>query len=130
MKQLLVRLSASAHITLAITRLTCPLTSSNKGPTMPTTLLRTYQIKPGHWDDFLSMWREVAAIRQRFGFTIEFAFEDREKNIFTWAISHPGNLEEVHVSYYADPDRVKLKPIKEHLAAIEIRQVQPVSFAK
>lgn len=97
---------------------------------MPTTLLRTYFIKPGHWDDFLSMWRQVAAIRQRFGFTIEFAYEDREKNIFTWAISHPGDLEEVHARYYADPDRVKLKPIKEHLAAIEIRQVQPVSFAK
>lgn len=49
---------------------------------MPT-LLRRYFIKPGHWEQFLSRWHPITLIRQRFGITIEFAYEDREQNVFT-----------------------------------------------
>ena len=94
---------------------------------MPT-LLRRYFIKPGHWEEFLSMWRPITVIRQRFGFTIEFAFEDREQNIFTWAISHPGDLDEVSACYYADPERIEYQPIKDHIASVDIRRVEPVSW--
>ena len=92
------------------------------------TLLRRYFIKPGHWDEFLSMWHHVVVIRQRFGFTIEFACEDREQNIFTWAISHPGDLEAVSSRYYADPERIKYAAIKDHIASADIRSVRPVSW--
>ena len=48
------------------------------------TLLRRYFIKPGHWEEFLSMWHPITLIRQRFGFTIEFAFDsvDATSNAF------------------------------------------------
>lgn len=93
------------------------------------TLLRRYFIKPGHWEDFLSMWHPITLIRQRFGFTIEFAFEDRELNIFTWAITYPGDLDEVSARYYADPERIKYQSIVDHLSGSEIRPVQPVSWS-
>lgn len=92
------------------------------------TLLRRYFIKPGHWDEFLAMWRPITLIRQRFGFTIDFAYEDREQNIFTWGISHPGNLEEVAARYYADPERITYNSITDHLTSWDIRPVQPTSW--
>lgn len=95
---------------------------------MPT-LLRRYFIKPGHWEQFLQMWHPITLIRQRFGFTIEFAHEDREKNTFTWAISHTGNLEEFAARYYADPKRMKYNSITDHLTGADIRPVQPVSWS-
>lgn len=92
------------------------------------TLLRRYFIKPGNWDEFLPMWRHVVVIRQRFGFTIEFACEDREQNIFTWAISHPGDLEAVSARYYADPERITYEAIKDHIASADIRSVELASW--
>jgi hypothetical protein len=94
---------------------------------MPT-LLRRYHIKPGHWEEFMAMWLPITVIRQRFGFTIEFAYEDREQNIFTWAISHPGDLDEVSARYYADPERVTYQSIKDHIERVDVRPVQPVSW--
>lgn len=94
---------------------------------MPT-LLRRYHIKPGHWEEFMAMWLPITVIRQRFGFTIEFAYEDREQNIFTWAISHPDNLDEVSARYYSDPERVTYQPIKDHIERVDVRPVQPVSW--
>lgn len=92
-----------------------------------TTLLRRYFIKPGHWDEFLAMWRQVVLIRQRFGFTVLFALADREKDIFTWGIHHPGDLEAVHARYYADPERVAVASITDHLSSWEITKVDPVA---
>ena len=91
-------------------------------------LLRRYHIKPGHWDEFMAMWLPITVIRQRFGFKIEFAYEDREQNIFTWAISHPGDLDEASARYYADPERVTYQPIKDHIERVDVRPVQPVSW--
>ena len=94
-----------------------------------TTLLRRYFVKPGHWEAFLPMWHRVVAIRRRFGFTVQCAYEDRERNVFTWAISHPGDIEAVHALYYQDPERMEVAGITDHLERWEITPVRPVDLA-
>ncbi len=66
--------------------------------------LKRYWIAPDRWDDYLAMWRHIAAVRKRCGFNIPFAFIDREANVFTWAISH-ADFDRGAELYYADPER-------------------------
>jgi hypothetical protein len=101
------------------------------------TLLRRYSIKPGTWEAFLEAWRKVAAIRQRHGFKIVFAFVDREANMFTWAISYRGSIraasqwpsptdpgDEAHAKYYQDPDRRQLDVIRQYITHAEVTVVE------
>ncbi|MBL5972708.1 MAG: hypothetical protein D3X82_02745 [Candidatus Leucobacter sulfamidivorax] len=74
-----------------------------------TLMLRRYLLGPGTADEFLAWWLpRIPPLRERAGFTIEWAYLDREAETFTWAISHPGDeaafraAEEV---YTADPER-------------------------
>jgi hypothetical protein len=92
----------------------------------PTILLRRYFVKPGHWDDFLPMWREVVRVRLRFGFEVLFAFADREHDVFTWAIRHQDDIDAVHERYYKDPERMTLNGITDHLRSWEITKVDAV----
>jgi hypothetical protein len=78
---------------------------------MTTTLLRRYFFKPGGWEGFLETWRRIVLLRKRHGFKVQFAFEDREKKVFTWSVSHDGNIDEVAKKYYADPDLVALETV-------------------
>ena len=66
--------------------------------------LKRYWIAPARWDDYLAIWRKIAAVRERCGFTICCAFVDRDANVFTWAISHP-DFEAGAAAYYADAER-------------------------
>ena len=71
---------------------------------------------------------EELVIRRRFGFSIRFAHADRENNVFTWAVSHPGDIDEVHARYYADPQGVALQGIADHLDSWHITRVEPVQI--
>lgn len=93
-----------------------------------TTLLRRYFVKAGQWDEFLGVWRQIVSVRRRYGFAILFALQDREKNIFTWAIHHEGDIDEVATRYYADPERVQLRHVTDYLESWDITRVEPVSF--
>lgn len=66
--------------------------------------LKRYWITRDRWDEYLAVWRRIAAIRQRAGFAIPFALADRENNVFTWAVSHP-DFAEGAARYYADEER-------------------------
>jgi len=68
------------------------------------TQLKRYWIDPDRWDDYLVVWRKIAAVRQRAGFEILFACADRQANIFTWAIRH-ADFNDGAARYYADPER-------------------------
>lgn len=66
--------------------------------------LKRYYIGDNDWDEFLAVWREIAKVRQRAGFSIPFALVDRENNVLTWAVSHP-DFAEGAARYYAEPTR-------------------------
>ncbi len=92
-----------------------------------TTLLRRYTIKPQGWEPFLEIWRRIVVVRKRYGFEVLFAFADREQNIFTWAIRHMGDIEEVAARYYQDPERVALETVGEWVTDWEVRPVEAVA---
>lgn len=54
--------------------------------------LRRYELVDGVLDDFVA-WFEARIVpaREAEGFTIEFAYADREVNQFVWAVSVPGD---------------------------------------
>lgn len=88
-----------------------------------TVLLRQYSIKPGHWPAFLALWRQVVPLRRRHGFHVLFALKDEANNLFTWAVSHDGDIQAAMDRYYADPERAALEVIGEHIAEFKVTTV-------
>ena len=88
-----------------------------------TTLLRRYTIAPDGWTEFLDIWRRIVVLRKRYGFQILFALADREKNIFTWAIHHTGDIDEGAERYYKDPERIALEIVGNYVTDYEIAKV-------
>ncbi len=80
-----------------------------------TTLLRRYTIKAGEWEPFLEVWRRIVVVRKRHGFQVLFALVDRQDNLFTWAISHAGDIEEAADGYYKDPERIELEIVERYV---------------
>ena len=65
--------------------------------------------RPGALSAGLAWYRaKIVPARAAHGFTIEFAFADREVNEFVWAVSTPGDAEafaEIEKAYLASPER-------------------------
>jgi hypothetical protein len=80
-----------------------------------TTLLRRYTIKAGEWDAFLDVWRRIVPVRKRHGFQVLLALVDREENMFTWVIHHPGDIEKAAEGYYKDPERIELEIVERYV---------------
>lgn len=74
-----------------------------------TLMLRHYDLAEGTSERFLSWWSShIPALRERGGFTIEWAYLDRDRETFTWAISYPGgeaDFRRADAVYEADPER-------------------------
>lgn len=71
--------------------------------------LRRYELVDGVIDDFLAWYEaKIVPAREAHGFTIEFAYADREVNEFVWAVSLPGDAEEflaIEKAYLESPER-------------------------
>jgi hypothetical protein len=92
------------------------------------TLLRVYNIAPDGWDQFLALWRRIVVVRRRFGFEVLFALADRQENIFTWAVRHDEDIDEVAARYYADPERKELEIIGEFVTDYKVTRVGRVDL--
>jgi hypothetical protein len=75
---------------------------------MTSVQLRRYEIKPGEMENFLAAVRAAFPVREQYGFTVEFAVVDEERNEFVWAVSHDGDFAAAEVAYYESPERVAL----------------------
>ncbi len=93
-----------------------------------TTLLRRYEIKSDDWESFLDVWRRIVVVRKRHGFQVLFAFEDREENVFTWAIHHPGDIDKAADLYYKDPERVELEIVERYVTGWKVTTVTEVAI--
>src|SRR5689334_8073176 len=89
-----------------------------------TILLRRYTIAPDAWDQFLEVWHRIIAVRERHGFTVLFAFEDRETNVFTWSVEYHGDIEAAAARYYADPARRELEIVGQYVTGFEVTTVK------
>jgi len=68
--------------------------------------LKRYSFRREERDAFLAIWREIARVRIRNGFTIPFALVDDVNCVLSWAVSHP-DFANGAARYYADPERMK-----------------------
>jgi hypothetical protein len=57
---------------------------------------------------FLDALRAAFVVREQYGFTVEFALVDEERNEFVWAVSHAGDFAAAEAEYYASPERAAL----------------------
>jgi hypothetical protein len=67
--------------------------------------LRRYEVIEGQMDSLIEWFPTVAAAREKFGFTIEFVYADRENNQLVWAVSHPGDFDAAYEEFAASPER-------------------------
>ncbi|MFT4081554.1 MAG: hypothetical protein QM638_03115 [Nocardioides sp.] len=62
---------------------------------MKTIQLRRYELEPGTEDGYVAWWsRSLPRIRTLGGFKVEFAYLDRDRHQFVWAVSAPGDRED------------------------------------
>ena len=72
---------------------------------MSTVQLRRYEIVPGEMDAFLAWFPNIVPVREKYGFKIEFAYADRDKNEFVWAVSHDGDFDAAFALYNDSAER-------------------------
>lgn len=79
---------------------------------MKTTQLRRYEVIPDLYDEFVA-WMSAKLIpgRRAAGFTVEFAYANREQFEYVWAVSIDGDHErfgELSAAWAASPERVAI----------------------
>ena len=90
------------------------------------TQLRRYEVVEGQMDDLLAWFPTIIEARAKFGFKVEFMYADREKNELTWAVSHPGDFDEVFERFAASPERAAAfadqpkRVVNMHVAMIDV----------
>ena len=73
--------------------------------------LRRYEIADGRMDDMVAWFPSVIPVREKYGYTVEFAYADREANQFVWAVSYPGSVEDFEAAldgYNDSPERAQI----------------------
>ena len=69
------------------------------------TQLRRYDVIEGQMDSLIEWFPNIIAVREKFGFKVEFMYADRENNQLVWAVSHPGDYEAAYEDFAASPER-------------------------
>jgi len=69
------------------------------------TQLRRYEIAEGELDRFIEWFPKILPVREKYGFTVNFAYADRDTNQFVWSVSHPGDFKGAEATYGESPER-------------------------
>lgn len=89
------------------------------------TQLRRYEVDPERLDDLVAWFPKIVKVREQYGFTVDFAYADRQNSQFVWAVSHPGDYDAALAEYEKSPERAAafegfVSPVtKMHLAMVE-----------
>ena len=76
-------------------------------------------------DEMLDWFPNIIPVREKYGFTVNFAYADRENNQFVWSVSHPGDFAGAEAIYRDSPERAAAftsftDPVKAmHVAMVE-----------
>ena len=97
-----------------------------------TTQLRRYILVDGIWDEFRAWWHdELVPVREKFGFTVDFAYRIDETNEFIWAVTLPGDAAEfarVENEYMASDERAgAFAGHAPWTTSTDIRLVEPIA---
>lgn len=95
---------------------------------MATVQLRRYEMVPGTMDAFLAWFPQVIPVRAQYGFTVLFAYADRERDEFIWAVSHDGDFEAAVAAYTDSPARAAVfKDQPERVANAHVSFVEVIA---
>jgi hypothetical protein len=93
----------------------------------PTVQLRRYEVVPGMMDDFLAWFPNIIPVRAKYGFQVLFAYADRERNEFVWAVAHDGDFDAAFEVYNVSPERAAVfKDQPTRVAKMHLAMVEPV----
>ncbi len=70
--------------------------------------LRRYEVEPGRLGELVEWFPKIVAVREQYGFSVEFAYADHENDQFVWAVSRPGSVEDYEAAmgpYETSPER-------------------------
>ena len=70
--------------------------------------LRRYEVEAGELERLVDWFPTIAAVRDKYGFKIEFAYADTDNSEFIWAVSYPGDIdafESALATYNESPER-------------------------
>lgn len=92
-----------------------------------TTQLRRYEVADGQLDYLVEWFPRLVPVRERFGFTVNFAYADRETNQFVWSVTHPGDFAAAEREYNSSPERTAVfKGFNDPLTAMHVAVVDVV----
>ena len=96
------------------------------------TQLRRYEVAEGGLDRLVEWFPRIVPVRAKFGFTVDFAYADRENNQFVWSTSRPGDVAsfEAAVAEYNDsPERAAaFEGFESPVTAMHVAMVDSVSL--
>jgi hypothetical protein len=94
---------------------------------MTTVQIRRYELLPGMMDDFVAWFPRLVPVREAHGFTVLFAYADRERNEFVWAVSHEDDFEAAVARYNESPERAAVfEGQPKRVGAMHVGLVEPV----
>ncbi len=91
-----------------------------------TTQLRRYEVEPDRLQDLVDWFPTIVKVREQFGFTVDFAYADRENSQFIWSVSHPGDYDAALALYENSAERAAAfenfsSPVtKMHVAMVDV----------
>jgi hypothetical protein len=71
------------------------------------TQLRRYEVAEGGLDRLVEWFPKIIPVREKYGFTVNFAYADRETNEFVWSVSHPGDFSAAEAEYSTSSERTE-----------------------
>jgi len=84
----------------------CPIRQIGPMTTQPTIQLRRYAVADRAGLQRLAAWfPKLIPVRERYGFTVLWAYADYDNLQFVWAVSHPGDFEDAVTAYEPSPER-------------------------
>jgi len=93
------------------------------------TQLRRYEVAEGQLDRLVEWFPTIVAVREQYGFTVDFAFADRENNQFVWCVSHPGDYEAALAVYDKSPERAAaFEGFESPVTGMHVAMVDPVDL--
>lgn len=91
------------------------------------TQLRRYEVVEGGLDRLVEWFPKIVSVREKYGFTVNFAYADRETNQFVWSVSHPDDFSGAEAVYNDSPERTEaFKGFDNPVATLHVTMVDEV----
>lgn len=96
------------------------------------TQLRRYQIEEDQIDEFVEWFQRLIPIRASYGLSLDWAYVDRQNNLFAWSTSNEGSQDEfkmIEDTYNASAERALVfKDYQKQVEKMTVSFVEPLDI--